>query len=108
MVEYTVKVTGDTNDGDYITEESVLTQEGLDYLKYLVKMIRERSGNPNSILFRWGTGELEGGEYGPEKLYPFLSEENIEFITNLCPYGEYGIHSVESIEYSPKVNWERI
>ena len=107
-MEYTVKVTGDTNDGDYITEESILTQEGLDSLRELVKSIREANGNPNWVLFDWGIGDCCSSENSPEKIYPFLSEDDIEFITGLCPYGEYGIHSVESIEFAPKVNWERI
>ncbi len=44
----------------------------------------------------------------PEKLYPKIDSDLIEMFTNLCPYGEYGIHTIESIVVYERINEEKI
>lgn len=85
-------VKADTNDADYVTE---LTEGAfnLTLVKKVAKAIKECKTNMN-----WGTGEMCDGEDHPSVLYKGkLTEEEIEEFRDLCPSGEYGIHSIESI-----------
>lgn len=88
-----VYVVADTNDADYV---SLLTpiesDKDRDRISFIAKAIKECGERHN-----WPTGEYEDST--PEKLYAGqLSEDDIEFMSNYVPYGEYGVHTIVSIK----------
>lgn len=87
---YEVVVVADENDGDYVTRVSTLKQNQLPMLVELSQRIK----NNHSV---WQTGEI--GD--PYKDYPDWTEEEIGFMEGLVPWGQYGVHTIESIEYYP-------
>lgn len=95
--KYEIVITVDANDGDYNTKISTITSSELREIKPLISAIKKcRSSNHN-----YGVGEYCSKE--AEKQYPQFSEELHEMFQDLCPYGEYGFHSIESIVLMPSV-----
>ena len=96
-----VIVKGDTNDADYITEETELkgwALEQLPLLKKIAKAITARDKEmEDTSQYNWGNSEYSNAN--PEKIYKgILTEEDIGiFNGTFCPWGEQGIHTVESI-----------
>lgn len=112
---YEIIVKADTNDADYITEMTEITQEELDLIRPLVEAIRrfkpytvELDGRsrrfhhnyPNSEYSAWDLGEKS-----PRELYDFPEEVHQTF-EELVPYGEYGTHTIESVTVRPIVGCE--
>lgn len=89
-----VIITADMNDGDYVTSYSSISDEEIEQLKYILFVI-EKSNN------RWGTQELREAYNDPYQLYgEFLTNSEIEFLTELCPIGDPnypGIHRIEEV-----------
>jgi len=117
MKKYLI-VTADTNDADYITENTEISDKDLEILKPLFKSIKNfkpykvkyKSSCSGEIRewthdnnFPWGNGEYmpreDLGEKSVEEIYSD-HKEAVELFTEggYCPYGEYGIHTIESIE----------
>jgi len=111
---YEIAVTVDTNDADYNTEITEITEEDLEKIKPLIEAIKNfkpyetQSGPSDNITWRH-THNYPHGEYVPRRdlgekstreLYDF-SEEIFQIFEDLCPYGEYGFHSIESITVCP-------
>lgn len=97
-------ITADTNDADYVTETHKVTQEDINKLAPIVQAIKTRNASTRrgSGQYNWAVGELAGRREGPGVVYKdILTEDQIEWFTELCPMGEYGIHTIESIEYYP-------
>jgi len=97
MKKYCI-VQADTNDGDYITEKNLITDEQIKELTTALSKLglEERRG------LRWYTNDQVNerrGNFSPEKMYEgILTEKEIELIQEFTPYGEYGIHTIETIE----------
>lgn len=98
MKKYII-VEADTNDGDYITEKSIITDEKIIKLKEILNKCEIDS---------WGRGDMKDDDNDPKILYPELTGEEIEFIEDFLPFGEYGIHTIESIEILEISNEERL
>lgn len=85
-----VIIKADTNDADYIHSiRKNLTKKEIGILEKAAPIIKANGGEwPNS----------EYADSTPLELYDGqLTEEEIDYINDICPYGEYGIHSIESI-----------
>ena len=84
-------VKADTNDADYITEESIIESDGeLARLKHILEVIKVNGS-------RWETSEY--GDSKPEEFYAdLLSEDDIEWFKGFVPYGEHGVHTIESVK----------
>ena len=93
MTKYLI-IEADTNDGDYITEkQAIATEEELEDIKRIVEVIRNCKKRHN-----WPNGECaRDGEL--EALYDgLLSPNEIDFFSQYVPNGEYGIHTIVSVE----------
>lgn len=108
-----LNITADTNDADYVSNMTEITADKLAELMPLIKAIKnfktyktkskdgsyERSHSHN-----WPTGDClrqDLGEKSPEEYYgeQGISEDLImELSENFLPHGEYGIHTIKSIE----------
>ena len=78
----------DTNDGDYVGDLKDITEKNAARLTDLIN----KSGDE---LAQWQEGDC--AEQNPIDAYPDFTEEEIEFISDLMPYSEYGFHTVEKI-----------
>lgn len=91
LCRYKLVVEGDTNDGDYITEVTTFNEQEL--IKYLpvIHLIGDQ-------IRCWG--ERRYDSYYTDAYTPTEIEEDL--LSDLIPYGEYGVHSVNisSFEYT--------
>lgn len=84
-------IVADTNDADYVETMNVVTDEQLQKLDLIIKAIKKCKDRHN-----WPN--YDGADKSIEQLYEgILTEKQIEFFNDLCPTGEYGIHTIESI-----------
>jgi hypothetical protein len=86
-----VYIVVDHNNRDYVTSLNYISEEQYVMLQKIVKVIRE---NPHS--HNWVSGEHYDAiimSYYDGK----LTDEEYEFIDELLPYHEYGIHTIEHI-----------
>ncbi|HEX8586148.1 MAG TPA: hypothetical protein VF680_17280 [Allosphingosinicella sp.] len=102
MIKYII-VQADTNDGDYINKKTQITEDDIIKVKDILSKL-----NIGSYDLSWGRGDIQDEDNDPHILYPQLSEEEIEFLENYIPYGEYGIHTIESIEILTVVETEKL
>ena len=107
MKKYII-VKADTNDADYVTKKSEITDEQIEQIKPIIaalqfrrdKLNEDSHKNWNQWLHNWETSEY--GRLGdPHKMYVetgILTEEQVQIFDEYVPYGEYGVHTIESIE----------
>ncbi len=111
---YQIIIVADTNDGDYVTHVGPISEEDLEIIKPLIKAIKNfkpykvnKKDSPPS--FTWTHSHnyplSEGrsrnmGEKTPRELYDF-DEKVFAAFEDYVPYGEYGIHTIESITICP-------
>jgi len=95
-------IKADTNDADYITAESLVTEEELEeYVLPVVKVLKARKKeyektNDWTLQHNWENSEC--GNTSPLEMYAEqLSEHQILNFEEYLPHGEYGIHTIESI-----------
>lgn len=98
-----VLIEGDTNDGDYVTEKTKISDDDILKLRNIIsKLEREKlHGGGYGKSVRWETGEMQSKSL--EEQHPELSFEEIKFVNELCPHGEHGIHTIESVEIVEEV-----
>jgi len=97
-MKYKILVKADTNDGDYITKVTDWTEK--NYTTTYAKLIRIcKAIKDCKIGHNWQRGDCANDNQIPEIIYKdILSEEDIDFMDDLSPYGEYGIHTIESVK----------
>jgi hypothetical protein len=100
---YVIIMEGDINDGDMITEATVITNN--EYKRYgksiafdvelfrkIAKIVMDKNGK---------NGRYETNDQASTPLKnqykDLLTEEELEFFNNFVPYHEYGIHTIYSI-----------
>ncbi len=87
-----LEIKADTNDADYVTCRTIITQQQIDRLKPLIEAIKN---NPDS--HNWITSEYFSDDHKrPEDAYGQFGKLVEEF-EDYIPYGEYGIHTIKSI-----------
>lgn len=87
-MRFHVEIVADTNDGDCVTERSLITKDMIDRIKKIAKVIKPSGGS-------WHT--LDQGS--PHEDYgDLLSEEDISWFDEFVPKGEYGTHTLDSIK----------
>lgn len=102
--KYELKVTADTNDADYITEISIVDQEELDKLIPMFKKISKfkeckTKGRTHRHNFPYGDCLRDDlGEKSVQELYGW-SDDELDYLTDFLPMDEYGIHTIESVEF---------
>jgi hypothetical protein len=94
---YEVVLKADTNDGDYVTSTSTVDVTAILKLESIIRNLKA-AGEAYSIT--WGRGDMMGKDNDPRELYKdVLTSEEIEWLDEMLPFGEYGIHTIESIVY---------
>lgn len=95
-------ITADTNDGDYVTSKNVISDEKLEKIKPVIQAIKDfkpYGGGIRTHHHNYTIGECcrtDLGEKSAKQLYGHL--EGFNTFDNMCPYGEYGIHTIASVE----------
>lgn len=111
MTKYLI-IVADTNDGDYITKISEITDKNLESIKPVIKAINKfkpYEGKSDSMTHthhhNFSIGEIyrnDLGEKSPKELYVNTGkcyEHALEMFTDdYIPYGENGIHSIVTID----------
>ena len=92
MSKFILTIVGDTNDGDYVTENTTVTKEQIDSLSPMIEAIKSSKEVNN-----FDTNEYQNGD--AYKVYGEI--DGYAYFSNLVPYGEHGIHTIESITYVP-------
>jgi hypothetical protein len=118
MLEITITV--DTNDADYLTEVSEISESDLNKIKPLIEAIKKFKPYTGKTTGTYAgrdwdhhhnyphgnaeyTPRLDLGEKPPEEIYPQFPKELHELFQEFCPYGQDGFHTVESIYITPLV-----
>jgi len=99
---YEIVVIADTNDADYVTQISTISEELLLEIQPVIEAIKAKNATitPGRGIYNWPSSEYR--KETVEDTYPQLTEDQIECFRELCPYGEYGIHTIKSVEYYPE------
>ena len=84
-----IEITADTNDGDYVTERSIIVDKQIEALNSILPIIEEHNG-------KWPT--MGQGRPRDEYTKEELSDKQISFLYDFVPSGgEDGVHTIESI-----------
>lgn len=123
MKHWDIKITADTNDADYVTEISSISDEDLAKIKPLIAAIKKfepyttKSESGSRLLdwthshnYPWGeyAPRTDLGEKEPREIYKGFDEEIFQILEDLIPYGEHGIHTIISIEIAPTIKWKKL
>lgn len=107
MKKYII-IKADTNDADYITSKNEITEEQIILIKPVIEQLQirknkleeDRLKNWNEWRHNWETSEY--GRLGtPTKMYVetgLLTQDQVDLFEEFTPYGEDGIHTIESVE----------
>lgn len=96
MKKYLIVVEADTNDADYIQSSCVINEKVLKTIRIVIKEIKDFDSNPkNAYQHNWP--KLDNYE-SPSLIYKNLTEKQIDLFNELVPYGENGVHSIESVK----------
>jgi len=116
-----LKVTADTNDADYVTKFTEISEADLVIILPLIRAIKDFK--PYKVKKKDNMGGYEWthshnfpdsqyrredlGEQSVYEIYEDVGEKVIDIFTQkYCPYGENGIHTIESISLYEVVNEE--
>jgi DNA-binding transcriptional regulator GbsR (MarR family) len=88
-------VEGDTNDGDFIDQQTDITkfsEKKLNDIRRIFKIISECKESHN-----WDTTEFS--DITPEVMYKDkLSKRDFNLMEDIIPWDEHGIHTITSVE----------
>lgn len=106
-----LSIKADTNDADYVTNQIVVTPEQLAAYEPVFEAIKKfkpyktksESGSSWTHNHNWPMGEhcprTDLGEKFPAEIYAgVLTEDQVEMFSDICPMGEYGIHTIIEIK----------
>lgn len=107
MKKYII-ITGDYNDGDYVTKKSVITDEQINIMRDIVNKVEKIKlyGGGYAGCFEWKTGDQQEEPF--LLAHPELTEDEIELVEEFRPSGEYGIHTIEDIEILTVLEEEKL
>lgn len=121
MYEITIKI--DENDADYKTETKEITEEQLNQLRPLFEAIKNfkpyttKKSSPSGMDWTHSSNFPYGeccrtdlGEKTIEEIYSDFDEDTIYLLIEgfLPSWGEYGFHSIISVEVGPIVKREKL
>ena len=97
-------VNGDTNDADYVSQETEIKgiyEEHYDKIVRMAKVIMENRTKelPNRRIVN--NHNYPNSEYAfkdKHEMYPMFSAEDWELFDGIVPCGEYGIHTIVALE----------
>lgn len=92
--KWTLTIKVDYDDGDYAQKSTSITDEQLELVKTVAAQFKGSSAY-------WGTLDCRSGYNDPRRLYPNLTEEQIEIFEDFTPYCPHGFHAIEGITVVP-------
>jgi len=106
-MKYYINIKADTNDGDYISEMSEISEEELELIRPVVESIKafkpykgknwsHENNFPCGDCCREDLGQKEAEEYYVGG--GLVTQEQFDAFMEFAPHGEYGIHTIESVE----------
>ena len=109
-------VRADTNDADYVTQETPINDGELDLIKEVVNAIGEfkpyktqAHGMDWKHEHNFPTGDCHRpdlNEKSAKELYGHLPGFEL-FVNYFLPWSEYGIHTIDSVEIRPEIETEK-
>lgn len=99
-------IRADTNDADYVTEETDISAPEQEkkvraVLSVLGPLLKASNGDWPMMDHDWSPVDDDSIDWsvsaGLAKTYPTVSLEDLEYLNDLCPRGEAGIHTIKSI-----------
>ena len=99
-----IYVTADTNDADYISEKNEITDEEIELIKPVIKAIKDYTEDSSIKHQIWNWWVIYGSRKEnptPQQLYVDTgkcSKEAFDRFSELVPYNEGGVHTIESVE----------
>ena len=114
MKKYII-ITADTNDADYITSKNEISDDQLEEIKPIIKVLQDRKklfkeSKNWDLRHNWECGEIDNGKT-PEELYVnngLLTQNQIDIFQEYLPYADYGLHTIENIEILEISNEEKL
>lgn len=95
-MKYTLIISADPDDADYIQLISTIDEKTLKRLISMYEVIKEKGW--------WGTGTKYKEEVAEDCGF---SEDEMEFFDTHTSYGDYtGCHTIQYFKYAPEVKWE--
>lgn len=87
-------IKADTNDADYITSENLVQKGDIKIIQKVCEVLRVGKWHHN-----WVTNDYCTEKESPWNAYKDeLTEYEIDVFNEYVPYGEYGIHTIKSVE----------
>lgn len=120
MSMMSIIITVDANDADYNTKVSKISKKDLDKIKPLIAAIKKfkpyKTCSENKLkrthCHNYPYGDFSPrsslGEKSATALYPEFDEDIHEMFTSLCPFGEHGWHTIESIYIAPYTKGKKL
>jgi len=99
MNKYIV-IEADINDGDYVTEKTLVTDEEIIKIKEILgKMPKQKDHKGNELPeIRYETKEI-GDDDKENSNYNYISYEEKQFLNKFLPLGDHGYPGIHTIEY---------
>lgn len=93
-----LKITADTNDADYITEETKIEGWVEENLDTILRVGREvlKYGRENPNKHNWDNIDYSAAY--KDTYEGIFTQEELAMFSEVCPYYEWGIHTITSIE----------
>lgn len=95
-------IKADCNDGDYVYSFRNIDEEDVKILHIIANVIRNLTTGKREPFHNWNTSEYKReSELTPYQMYVLsglLTESQFDFFAELAPYGEFGIHTINSIK----------
>lgn len=104
-----IVIKADTNDADYIHGKCPITDEEIEAIKPVIEQLKarrdklndDRHKNWNKWRHNWENSEYGGRCGTPKEMYVdtgLLTQEQVDLFEEFVPYGESGVHTIESVE----------
>lgn len=101
MKKYII-VKADSNDADYVTDYTEITDEQIEEIRPVIEAIKNAPKDKYGWGHNWETGEVEGNQT-PENLYiktGILTKEQVRLFDEFVPLGDPnypGVHTIERV-----------
>ena len=103
MKKYII-ITADTNDADYVSEKTEITDDDIELIKPIIEAIKNTPKDKNGWGHNYETGEAVD-KASAQKLYGHL--DNFDLFDEFVPSGDPnypGVHTIKSIQILEVVN----
>lgn len=96
-MKFDLFIKADTNDADYVTSCNTIDESDLPKVKLMVDAIKKVDRKKS--WHNWPNSDYDDDSI--YVLYKDVDKKLLEWFSDLCPYGENGIHTIASVKYYP-------